>query len=117
MKNLPYAEHCFDSTTRPLRRMILHFEALVMTAVDKIRKRRPASLEHRGGNSAVEILNTEPTLQLGTVADACEMVVLCIRCLDNERFDHIQALRASAHNCSRTAGAWGARATLNTRWP
>ena len=31
LKNLPYAARRFDSTARPLGRMILHFEALVTT--------------------------------------------------------------------------------------
>ena len=102
LKNLSYAEHRFDSTARPLGRMILHFEALVMTTVDIIRERRPASLEHRGANSALEILNTESMLQLGMVADACDIVVRFIRFLDKECFDtsalpsHIQALKDSA---------------------
>ena len=55
-----------------------------MTTVDIIRERRPPSLEHRGANSALEILNTESMLQLGMVADACGIVVRFIRLLDKE---------------------------------
>ena len=82
--------------------MILHFEALVITAIDISRERRPANLEHRGANSALEIMNTEPTLQLGTLADACEIVVRSNRFLGKECFDilalpsHTQALDDSA---------------------
>ena len=74
VKNLSYAEHRFDSTARPLGRMILHFEAMVMAAVDIICEHRPASLEHQGANSALDILNTESMLQLGMVASAREIV-------------------------------------------
>jgi hypothetical protein len=102
LKNLSYAEHRFDSTARPLGRMVVHFEALVLTANDIIRERAPKSKDHKGANRALELLNTESMLQLGMVADACEIVVRFVRFLDKECFDisalpcHIQVLQASA---------------------
>ena len=116
LRNLSYAAQRFDSTARPLGRMVIHFEALVMTAVDIIRERQPASREHQGANNALDMLNTESMLQLGMVADACEIVVRFIRFLDKECFDisalpcHIQTLRDSATDlfkhggCMRHAG-------------
>ena len=62
--------------------MIMHFDALVQTTVDIIRERNPASSEHRGANLALEVLTVESTLQLGMVADACEIVVRFILILD-----------------------------------
>jgi hypothetical protein len=102
VKNLSYAEHRFDSSARPLGRMVVHFEALVLTAVDIIRERAKNTREHKGANRAVNLLDTESMLQLGMVADACEIVVRFIRYVDKECFDisalpcHIQALEASA---------------------
>ena len=57
------------------------------TALDLIRKRTPASLEHRGANNALGILDTEPVLQFGMVADAYAIVVRFIRFLDAQSFD------------------------------
>ena len=102
LKNLSYAEHRFDSSARPLGRMVVHFEALVLTAADIIRERPPNNKDHRGANRALDLLDTESMLQLGMVADACEIVVRFIRFLDKECFDisalpcHIQALKDSA---------------------
>lgn len=100
VKNLSYAKHRFDSTALPLGRMITHFDALLMTVVDIIRERRGP--EQQGANHALETLNTESMLQLGMVADACDIVVRFVRFLDKECFDtselprHIQALEDSA---------------------
>ena len=74
-KNLSYAEHRFDSSARPLGRMVVHFEALVLTAVDIIRERAPNNKDHKGANRALDLLDTESMLQLGMVTDACEIVV------------------------------------------
>ena len=60
-----------------LGRMLMHFEAFVLTTTDIIHGRKPASLEHRGANRALDILNTESMIQLGMVADACEFVARC----------------------------------------
>ncbi len=60
----------------------MHCDALVQTAVDIIRERNPASSEHRGANLALKVLTVESMLQLGMVADACEIVVSFIRFLD-----------------------------------
>ena len=86
MKNLSYAEHRFDSTARPPDRMIIYFEALFSPTVDIIRERAPTNPEHRGANYALDILDTESMLQLGMVADVCEILLRFIRFLDKESF-------------------------------
>jgi hypothetical protein len=48
LKNLSYAEHRFDSSARPLGRMVVHVEALVLTANDIIRERAPNSKDYKG---------------------------------------------------------------------
>jgi len=102
IKDLSYAAQRFDSTARPLGRMINHFEAFLQTAMDVVRERAPPKKEHQGASRALEVLNTETMLQLGMVADACEVVVRFIRFVDNERFDlaelprQADALRGSA---------------------
>ncbi|MFM7990123.1 MAG: hypothetical protein ACKPKO_63490, partial [Candidatus Fonsibacter sp.] len=73
--NLSYAEHRFDSTAKPLGRMLMNFDALVQATVNIIRERNPTSSEHRGANLALEDLTAESMIQLGMVADACEIVV------------------------------------------
>ena len=121
MKNLSYAEHRFDSTARPLGRMITHFDKLLSTAVDIIRERAPASPEHQGAKHALQILDTESMLPLGMGADACEIVVHFIRLLDQEGFDasalpvHRPSLTLPPA-CSYTAGAWDTWATMHTCW-
>ena len=82
VKDLSYAEQRFDSTARPLGRMVVHFEALLQTAMDIVRQRGPSTKEHQSANHALELLSTEAMLQLGMVADACEAAVHFIRCLD-----------------------------------
>jgi len=69
--------------SRADQRFGVHFEALVQTAVHIIRERNPASPEHRGANLALKVRIVEPMLQLGMVADACEIVVRSIRFLEN----------------------------------
>ncbi|MFM7978081.1 MAG: hypothetical protein ACKPKO_02090, partial [Candidatus Fonsibacter sp.] len=56
LNNLSYAKHRFDSTAKPLGRMIMHFDVLVQTTVDIICERNPASSEHRGANLALKVL-------------------------------------------------------------
>ena len=62
----------------------------------------PSKKEHQGASRALGILNAETMLQLGMVADACEVVARFIRFVDNERFDlaelprQADALRGSA---------------------
>ena len=116
VKDLSYAKHRFDSTARPLGRMVVHFEALLQTAMDIVRERGPSTKEHQSANRALELLDTEAMLQLGMVADACEAVVRFIRFLDKECFEisalpaHIDTLAATAtelfHNggCLKHAG-------------
>ena len=116
MKDLSYAKQRFDSTARPLGRMVVHFEALLQTAMDIVRERGPSTKEHQSANRALELLDTEAMLQLGMVADACEAVVRFIRFLDKECFEisalpaHIDTLAATAtelfHNggCLKHAG-------------
>ena len=82
LKNLSYAEHRFDSSARPLGRMVVHFEALVLTANDIIRERAPNSKDYKGAHRALELLDTESMLQLGMVADASEIVLRFVRFLD-----------------------------------
>ena len=78
------------------------FDVLVQTAVRIIRERNPASSEHRGANLALKVRTVESMLELGMVAEACEIVVRFIRFLDKSCFDisalpsHIQALNAAA---------------------
>ena len=55
--------------------MIAHFEAFLHTAMDAVRERAPSKKEHQGASRALEVLNTETMLQLGMVADACDVVV------------------------------------------
>ncbi|MFM7980980.1 MAG: hypothetical protein ACKPKO_16855, partial [Candidatus Fonsibacter sp.] len=99
LNNSSYAEHRFDSVAKPLGRMVMHFDALLQTAVDIIRERNPASSEHRTVNLALEVLIVESMLQLGMVADVCKIVVGFIRFHDKSCFDilalprHIQALK------------------------
>ena len=82
--------------------MVDHFDAFVQTAMDTMNERAPSKQEHQGASRALEILNAETMLQLGMVADACEVVVRLIRFVDNERFDlaelprQADALRTSA---------------------
>jgi hypothetical protein len=116
VKDLSYAKQRFDSTARPLGRMVVHFEALLQTAMDIVRERGPSTKEHQSANRALELLDTEAMLQLGMVADACEAVVRFIRFLDKECFEisalpaHIDTLAATAtelfHNggCLKHAG-------------
>ena len=87
LKNLGYAEHRFDSFSRPLRRMVVHFHAFICTANVIILERARISREHQGANRALEALDIEGMLQLGMVADACQRVEGFIRFLDKESFD------------------------------
>ena len=75
IKDLSYAAQRFDSTVRPLGRMVNHFDAFVQTAMDIMNERAPSKKEHQGASRALEVLNTETMLQLGMAADACEVVV------------------------------------------
>ncbi len=93
LTHLSYAEHRFGSLAKPLVRMIMHFDALAHATVGIIRERNPTSPEHRGANLPLKVLTVESMLQLGMVADACEIVVRSIR-LALPR--HIQALKDSA---------------------
>ena len=52
LKNLSDAEHRFDSSARPLGRMVVHLEALMLTANDIIRKRAPNSKYYKGARRA-----------------------------------------------------------------
>ena len=79
VKDLSYAAQRFDSTARPLGRMIDHFDAFLQTAMDIMNERAPSKKEHQSANRALTILGTETMLQLGMVADACEIVVRLIR--------------------------------------
>ena len=76
VKDLSYAAQQFDSTARPLGGMIDHFDAFLQTAMDVMNERAPSKKEHQSANLALRILGTEAMLQLGMVADACEIVVL-----------------------------------------
>jgi hypothetical protein len=110
VKDLSYAAQRFDSTARPLGRMIDHFDAFLQTAMDIMNERAPSKKEHQSANRALTILDTETMLQLGMVADACEIVVRLIRFVDNERFEiaelphHIDALRTSATELFKNEG-------------
>ncbi|MFM7989286.1 MAG: hypothetical protein ACKPKO_59230, partial [Candidatus Fonsibacter sp.] len=77
MKKLSCATERYDATARPLRCMIMHFEALLQTTVDIMRERNPASFENRGANLALEVLTVESMIQLGMVADADAILVRC----------------------------------------
>ena len=81
-----YAEQRFDSIARPWGRIIIHFEALVLTSAVITRERQPVSRDRRGASNAVDMLNTESMLQLGMAADACQIVVRFIRFLDKACF-------------------------------
>ena len=110
VKDLSYAAQRFDSTARPLGRMIDHFDAFLQTAMDIMNERAPSKKEHQSANRALTILDTETMLQLGMVADACEIVVRLIRFVDNERFEiaelphHVDALRTSATELFKNEG-------------
>ena len=102
ISNLSYAEQRFDSLCRPLGRLVIHFDAIVMTAADVISERPRSSPEHQAANAALEELDVEAMLQIGMVADACEIVLRLVRFLDRESFDlaelpsQLQAFKASA---------------------
>ena len=81
-KDLSYATQRFDSTARPVGRMIDHFDAFVQTSMDIVDERAPSKKEHPGASRALEVLNAETMLQLGMAADA--VVVRFIRFVDNE---------------------------------
>ena len=110
VKDLSYAAQRFDSTARPLGRMIDHFDAFLQTAMDIMNERAPSKKEHQSANRALTILCSETMLQLGMVADACEIVVRFIRFVDNERFDtaelphQVEALRMSATELFKNKG-------------
>ena len=67
LKNLGYAEHRFDSFSKPLRRIVLHFHAFVYTAHIIIRKRDKSTREHQGSNKALELLDVEKHAAAGNV--------------------------------------------------
>ena len=48
IKDLSYAAQRFDSTVRPLGRMVNRFEAFLHTAMDIVRERAPSKKEHQG---------------------------------------------------------------------
>jgi len=87
IKDMQYSKQRFDSTARPLGRMIDHFDAFLAIAAAVMNERTPCTDEHQSANNALAILDTENMLQLGMVADACDAVVRFIRFLDNEKFD------------------------------
>jgi hypothetical protein len=80
------------------------------TAMDIINERAPGSTEHQSANQALVILNPETMLQLGMVADACEIVVRFIRFVDNETFaiaelpNQIEALKTAATELFHRSG-------------
>jgi hypothetical protein len=110
VKDLSYAAQRFDSTARPLGRMIDHFDAFLQTAMDIMNEREPSKKEHQSANRALTIFGTESMLQLGMDADACEIVVRFIRFVDNERFEiaelqhQVDALKTSATELFKNEG-------------
>lgn len=86
IKNLKFKKHRYDSMQRPLSRIIVFFEAFVMTAV--------WILVHRAGTEVAKdaehfllYIDNEKAITLGMCADAADEVIVLIRYLDRESYE------------------------------
>ena len=61
IRNVSYAKHHFDGASKPLGRMCLKLEAIVMTAIRVARERR-GKVEGRKAEEFLAFLNTERVL-------------------------------------------------------
>ncbi|CAE7368280.1 unnamed protein product [Symbiodinium sp. CCMP2592] len=86
IKNLSFRKHRFDSFQKPTSRMILWFEAVIMTAVHASVHRK----DDRDGQRArdfLEYISEERMLLLAMAADFSDETTALIRMLDSEEHD------------------------------
>ena len=85
VKDLHFAPHRFDSTQKPLQRIVMYLLAVVATMVQVTQERR-GSAEGRAAENFLSWLTSERALQLAMMADAGEEHVQVLRLLDYEGF-------------------------------
>ena len=84
VKNLSLARHRFDSTSKPLSRAVLSIYALVKTAEQIARLRRPGAREVIQAKEFLEYVDNERILQLAMLADGGLEALHLTRLCDSE---------------------------------
>lgn len=87
VKNLSLAKHRFDSTQKPVGRMVLFMDALVSVALYILAKRARTSREGKIAEDFLRGLNMEDYIQLAMMADAGDETIMLVRLCDSEDFD------------------------------
>ena len=86
LKDLGYAKHRFDSTQRPVARILLFFWAYVGTA-SQVVMLRPGTVDAAACESFLQRLDPEVCLQLAMLGDAADEANVFLRFVDHENFD------------------------------
>lgn len=86
LRDLGYAKHRFDSTQRPVARILLFFWAYVSTA-SQVVLLRPGTKDGDACESFLRRLDAEVCLQLAMLGDAADEANVFLRFVDCENFD------------------------------
>ena len=87
VKNLSLAKHRFDSTQKPVGRMILFMDAVISVALFILARRARSSREGKIAEDFLRGLTMEDYIQLAMMADAGDETIMLVRLCDCEDFD------------------------------
>ena len=87
IKNLSLAKHRFDSTQKPVGRMVLFMDAVISVALYIVAKRARSSREGKIAEDFLRGLTMEDYIQLAMMADAGDETIMLVRLCDSEDFD------------------------------
>jgi hypothetical protein len=87
IRSLRFAKQRFDSGSRPLGRLILLFDAVWATAVETLLIRQTTNASYEKCFAFLENMTEERLLQAALVADAADLCMGFLRCLDTEQSD------------------------------
>ena len=92
VRNLGMARHRFESTQKPLSRLVLWCDAAIGTALYIIRVRRSGSREHKIAKHFLQFLNVERLVQAAMMCDGGDESLQLLRFCANPAMDMATAL-------------------------
>jgi hypothetical protein len=87
IKDFASAKHRFESHQKPLGRLVIFFDASLITAQEIFDERGINSKEGAAAHDFLEFVNDESALQLSMMADCADENLILVRFLDDAEFD------------------------------
>ena len=87
VRNLGLARHRFESTQKPLSRLVLWFDAAVATALYIMRERRSGSREHKAAKRFLQFVDAERLIQAAMMCDGGDESLMLLRLCDDPDLD------------------------------